>query len=147
MRITGQANRVRRVSTLLSHSACVISVSRNACDGRRRTDAGWRVLWQGERGEACGRGVGRLALLDQFVRARDDAPAFWLDAVALLWIDHLCIAAVRAHPERRRTGLALLWAADFLSPPQAREKSYFCRILPIILISLVGAAGLEPATR
>jgi hypothetical protein len=49
----------------------------------------------------------------------------WLAAVALLWIDHLCIAAVRAHPERRRAGLALLWAADFLSPLQAREKSYF----------------------
>ena len=36
----------------------------------------------------------------------------WLAAVALLWVDHFCIAAVRAHPERRRTGLALLWAAE-----------------------------------
>lgn len=35
----------------------------------------------------------------------------WLAAVALLWVDHFCIAA-RAHPERRRTGLALLWAAE-----------------------------------
>jgi hypothetical protein len=36
----------------------------------------------------------------------------WLAAVALLWVDHFCIAAVRAHPEQRRTGLALLWAAE-----------------------------------
>ena len=32
--------------------------SRRACDGRWRADLGWRVVWQGGRGEARGRGVG-----------------------------------------------------------------------------------------
>jgi len=32
---------------------------RSACDGRRRLEPRWRVPWQGGRGEARGRGVGR----------------------------------------------------------------------------------------
>jgi hypothetical protein len=43
-------------------------------------------------------------------RGRELAPL--ARCIALLWVDHFCIAAVRAHPERRRTGLALLWAAE-----------------------------------
>jgi hypothetical protein len=30
--------------------------TRNACDGHRHVDAGWRVLWQGGREEVGGRG-------------------------------------------------------------------------------------------
>jgi aldo/keto reductase family protein len=64
----GNAARRKKVAATLRAPNCrasavrlgpcrAIPLSANACDGRRRVDAGWRLPWQGGRGEARVRGV------------------------------------------------------------------------------------------